>query len=182
MVRPPSRTFKTAATEELIRTTIMEEIKRHAEAANLPKQYIDGLTLTLVEAGSGSQKWRIVNTWEGPRGEPLARWFEAGTKRFYPIRPRVLQPPKTKRQRERTPKYAKPSTGATLLHWERPKGQHHFRSQVIHPGQPRSDAMKDGFAAGKVLMRDERRLKRWFQDAYEDADVTRKKGKLVIKW
>ena len=97
MVRPPSRTFKTAATEELIRTTIMEEIKRHAEAANLPKQYIDGLTLTLVEAGSGSQKWRIVNTWEGPRGEPLARWFEAGTKRFYPIRPRVLQPPKTKR-------------------------------------------------------------------------------------
>ena len=69
-----------------------------------------------------------------------------------------------------------------MLHWERPKGQHYFRSQVIHPGQPRSDAMKDGFAAGKVLMRDERRLKRWFQDAYEDANVTRKKGKLVIKW
>ena len=166
----------------------MAEIKRHAEAANLPKEYMKGLTLTLVETGQSRQKWQITNTWKGKRGEPLASWFERGTKRNYPIIPRIHQPPKTKREKERTPKYAKPSTGASLLHWERPSGQHHYRAKVIHPGQPRSDAMKKGFIAGKARLRDEKRLKRWLTDSsiigsdYRDADISRKKGKTVIKW
>ena len=181
MVSPPSRTFELEAERELIESTIIDEMKRHARAAKLPKKFIEGIKLENVAASRGRTKWRIYNDWEGPLGEPLASWFERGTKRNYPIIPRMDQPKKTKRERERTPKYEKPSTGASYLHWERPEGKHNFRKRVIHPGQPAHKAMEQGMAVGRVRLQNEKKLQRLFGSNYSRYKMKRTLGSTLVR-
>ena len=60
--------------EPLMNATIIQEIKSLAEAANMPKSFINGVKFRKTEANRGE----IINTW-GTEEKPLAIWFNYGT-------------------------------------------------------------------------------------------------------
>ena len=132
---------------KLLMDTIVKEMIAYCHASNMPDKFIEGITLKHKSNARGKSTWIITNTWEGTRGEPLAKWFEEGTKQNYPIIPRLYQSVKKRR-----PKYAKDTTLPKSLHWERPEGTHNFAMKVIHPGQPARMPMAKGFESGQKLL------------------------------
>ena len=132
---------------KLLMDTIVKEMIAYSNAAGMPKGFIDGITVKHKATANGKSTWTITNTWVGENGEPLAHWFEEGTKRNYPIEPRIYQ-----EANKRRPKYAKESYLPSMLHWERPAGKHYFRRKVIHPGQPPRRPMAKGFEAGQKAL------------------------------
>ena len=60
--------------EPLYNFTVIEEIKRIAQGANLPQGFIDGVKFIRTAPNQG----KIINTW-GTEEKPLARYFNYGT-------------------------------------------------------------------------------------------------------
>lgn len=59
----------------LVNTYMIPEIQRVAQAANVPKGFIDGIKFVKTDNNEGN----IINTW-GTKDVPLALWFNYGTK------------------------------------------------------------------------------------------------------
>ena len=81
------------AIRKIIRENTVEKAKSFASAANMPDEFVDGIEVR--DGGftaAGVMDYDIVNTFKGKFGEPLAEWFEEGTKRNYKIRPKLDHP------------------------------------------------------------------------------------------
>ena len=109
----------------------------------------------------GVLEFKLVNTFKGKFGEPLAEWFEEGTARFYKIRPKVDHPITGFNDAAATQSYGYEAREGdeeprniyterdvaniehgddttrqhpSVLHWFR-DGKHHYRKEVTHPGR-----------------------------------------------
>ena len=173
---------------------VVEKAKTYAAAANLPDEFVDGIELR-ERSGGGTVEFDLVNTFKGKFGEPLAEWFEEGTKRFYKIRPKVDHPtfgfgdaqPVLSRGQEAREDDENPRNIYTerdiahiehgddtkrqhpsVLHWFR-DGIHHYRKEVTHPGREPVLAMH---LAQDAAMEDVRRIVQNIKVDAEGYDVT----------
>lgn len=64
----------------LMDTYMIPEVKRAAQAANIPQPFVDGIKFTKT----GSNEGDIINTW-GTTEKPLALWFNYGTRDHGPL-------------------------------------------------------------------------------------------------
>ena len=132
--------------EELYNTWVIPEVKRMAEAMLLPSEFVDSIRFEKT----GQNQGKVINDFGVP-DLPLAVWFNYGTKRFYPITPKVQHPegasPRATRDTEDVGEghIQHPS----VLHWVDESGKDHFRKKVIHPGFPKTLAMEFGVNEGK---------------------------------
>ena len=62
--------------ESMIKKTILREMISAAHAANMPKSFIENIKLHKIDETT----FEIRNEWTGPKDEPLAVFFEYGTK------------------------------------------------------------------------------------------------------
>ncbi len=158
----------TPAIEKILEDTVVGKAKSYADAAGLPEEFRDGIELRRTDSGgSAAPAWDVVNTFKGKFGEPLAKWFEEGTKRNYPIRPKLDHAgygfgdaqPVQGRGHERRDDDEEPRNLYTerdvapiehgddtqrqhpsVLSWVR-GGIRYFRKEVKHPGRPPTAAM-----------------------------------------
>ncbi len=65
--------------EKIIKETVMAEMIRSAQAAGMPKKFIDHIHIKK----RSKYTYHIINDWKGPKGEPLAVYFEFGTDRHW---------------------------------------------------------------------------------------------------
>ncbi len=84
----------TPVIEKILNDTVIEKARSYADAAGLPEKFRDGIELRRNDSGASatSPEWSVINTFRGKFGEPLAEWFEEGTKRGYVIRPKLDHP------------------------------------------------------------------------------------------
>ena len=61
--------------EFLMNTYMVPEVKRAAQAANVPEGFVLGITFVRT----GSNEGEVINTW-GSDDLPLAKWFNYGTR------------------------------------------------------------------------------------------------------
>lgn len=73
--------------DEWMEVEIRQRAVSYASAQNLPLEFIDGIKLRKSASG-----YILYNDWIGKFNEPLAKWFEMGTKRHW-IEPKVKHPP-----------------------------------------------------------------------------------------
>jgi hypothetical protein len=128
---------------------VIPEIKAVARATNAPEAFVESFYFVKT----GKNKGKIINTL-GTKQNPLARYFNYGTKRNYPITPKVQHPPggqRAARDKEEVGegKVLHPSK----LRWVDPQtGQVRFADIVIHPGFPRTLAMEIGLKSAQPLL------------------------------
>jgi len=127
--------------EPLVNATIISEIKLIAQAANMPKGFIDGVKFVKT----GANKGKVINTW-GTDEKPLAIWFNYGT----------------------TQHWIEPKAGGVLA-WQATSGTHAtaiyfqgdkqagtlFSKGHYVSGVPRTEAMERGFNIGKSRLAEE---------------------------
>lgn len=152
-VRNSVETYIADMLRTLFERFILAEAKSLAAAAGLPDGFIEGLEIK----ETGWNEFHLINTWRGQWGQPLALWFEEGTKQGYPIVPKVEHPTAegyTDRDLEKmehgdlTIRQHPP-----MLAWYR-DGEWHFRRKVIHPGQQGRWVMKRALEEGVPKVRE----------------------------
>lgn len=126
--------------EQWLRETILAEMIRASEAANMPDGFIQEIKLERTSAPQATVNFRyqIVNRWQ-KEGKPLAKWFEYGTQ-IHLIEPKIYSDPLNN------------PTGPSMLHWYR-DGKHNFRRIVLHPGIEKQTPMNIGYRIGKKKFR-----------------------------
>ena len=131
--------------EALIAETIVTEMIRAAQAANLPQNFIDGITLTKT----GNTQWKIDNGWRGDNDEPLAIWFEHGTRRHWvePKNAKVLA------WQSEGPESGHAQAIYSKRH-DNYKGQWLYSKGHYVTGLPATEAMHNGFKIGMARMRE----------------------------
>ena len=178
MVPPPTATAASVAAdvgammgpalEKIFASTVVDTARSYADAAALPEEFRDGVEMRKdPSTPATAAEWSLVNTFKGKFGEPLAEWFEEGTKRFYKIRPKVDHPQfgfgdsqpvigtgHIAREGDDDPRniYTERDVAhvehgddtsrqhPSVLHWFR-YGSHHYRKEVTHPGRQPTAAM-----------------------------------------
>ena len=65
--------------ELIIKKTILMEMISSSYAANMPKSFIKNIKLNKIN----DTTYEIKNEWKGPNDEPLAKFFEYGTRDHY---------------------------------------------------------------------------------------------------
>ncbi len=126
--------------------SILPQVIIMAQAANLPEKFIQGID---VEQ-SGPFQITFFNDWSGKWDEPLAKWFNYGTKRNYVIENIVKHPKGGYRTGHSHEKIDHPTTRTQhpkVLHWKK-NGVSHFARRVIHPGFPKTEAIERGVELG----------------------------------
>ena len=128
-----------------IRDTVLAKAIALAYAANMPIGFIEGLQI--VETATGFQ---LYNDWAGEFGEPLAKWFEDGTRTHW-IEPKVKHPPGGNVQGRSTEK-AEHGDGTTVqhpsvLHWTK-NGVSFFSKGHYVRGIPKFAVMKNALESG----------------------------------
>ena len=131
---------------------LAEYVKRAARAAGLPEKFILGVKAKKVGVGRAI----IYNDWRGPNGEPLATYFNDGTKRNYVIEPKVVHPEGGKAEfmghsSDRIDPPNKAVQHPSVLHWEE-GGKDFFAKRVIHPGQPATHVFQIGIREGRKAL------------------------------
>ena len=111
----------------LIERHLLEPTIRLASAANMPTGFIKGIKLK-----QDGKNYIIYNDWTGEKGEPLAEFFEYGTKRHY-IAPKSRGDPAAK--------------GAKSLHWMK-DGLTFFSKGHYVSGITAYNVMKTGISNG----------------------------------
>lgn len=139
--------------EKMVRDLVYKEMIQMAHAANMPDAFIKGIKFKKIS----KTRFRIYNDWKGPFNEPFAKWFEYGTKKNYPITPKV-QHPKAFRRVTRDQERIEHGDGTvvqhpSVLHWVK-DGKHFFADEVIHPGIHGNKPMNTGFNIGKKKITD----------------------------
>lgn len=141
---------------------IIPEIKAISRAANLPEAFVESFAFVKT----GPNRGKIINTL-GTKQNPLAKYFNYGTKRNYPITTKVLHPegtPRAEREKEDIGggSVSEPST----LHYVDAGGIDHFPKMVIHPGFPRTLAMEVGLRLGqkRLIAEVKNQIKNKFSD------------------
>ena len=122
-----------------IRSTIIKDMKMYARAANLPKQFLDGITLR--------ENNTIVNTWWSP-AKRLCDWFEFGTPRHW------IQPKNPKGVLAwQAPGSAGESHGNAIYYQSGvKKGTWLFSKGHYVSGLPKTEAMHKGFDSGIIKL------------------------------
>ena len=147
VMRNTAESYIADVLRRLFERYVLNEAQSLAAAAGLPDKWIEGLEVAEV----GWNEFHLVNTFAGEFGEPLAQWFEEGTKRNYPITPKVEHADVgqyTDRDLEEmehgdhTIRQHPP-----VLAWHR-DGEWHFRRKVIHPGIEGAWVMKRAVEEG----------------------------------
>jgi hypothetical protein len=145
---------------------VIPEIKAISRAANAPEAFTESFYFLKTGKNAG----KIINTL-GTKQKPLAKWFNYGTKRNYPITPKVQHPQGTPRaEREKEDIGGGHVSEPSVLHWIDPQtGKDMFREIVIHPGQPRTLAMEIGLRIGqkRLIAEVKNQVKNKFSDTYE---------------
>lgn len=121
----------------LMNATIIAEIKSLAEAANMPKSFIDGVKFRRTEANHGE----IINTW-GTDKKPLALWFNEGTSQHWiePTDPEGVLAFPAKQGR---------NASAIFFMGESKEGDTLFSKGHYVSGVPKTEVMQRGFQIGK---------------------------------
>jgi hypothetical protein len=145
---------------------VIPEVKAVARAANLPEAFVESFEFRKT----GRNKGKVVNTL-GTKDEPLAKWFNYGTKRNYPIEPKVKHPEGTERAARDADEVGDGQVQhPTVLHWIDPNtGEDRFASIVIHPGFPKTEAMEIGVRLGMKTLIPE--VKKDVKDRFGDSDA-----------
>lgn len=117
--------------KDAVEHTYVFWIKRMAVAAGLPREFVDG-----VKARVEGNDVIVYNDWTGPFGEPLATFFNNGTKP-HEIRPKVEHPQGGHalpgRSHEQIDPPDKKVQHPRALHWKK-GGFNFFAKSVWNPG------------------------------------------------
>ncbi len=116
--------------EPLMNSTIVAEIKRLADGANLPKAFSDGVKFKRT----GPNQGEIINTW-GTNEKPLAAWFNYGTNQHW----------------------IEPFDPDGALVFPDTSGRNSGQGEAFSKGHyvagiPRTEVMESGFQIGKKLL------------------------------
>lgn len=121
--------------EKWMEETILSTVIAYCKAANLPQKFQDGIKIEQHEDG-----YELVNTWVGDNGEPLATWFEYGTRDHW-VEPKnkegVLAFPAPENQRH----------GSAIYYESGAEGMIFSKGHYVS-GLPRTEAMTQGLAKG----------------------------------
>jgi hypothetical protein len=132
--------------ESMFDGIVIPETKRMASAMMLPTGFIESIRFEKT----GYLKGKVIDDFGAP-DLPLAVWFNYGTKRNYPITPKVEHPegasPRAARDLE--PIGDGHVSHPSVLHWVDESGKDHFARKVIHPGFPKTLAVEFGVQQGK---------------------------------
>lgn len=146
--------------QQWMEDTIVKSVLSYCRAANLPKAFRDGVKIERTEQG-----FALVNDWVGTNDEPLATWFEYGTKDHW-IEPKtkdgVLAFTPQKNARHAKAIYYQSGTKKKVI----------FSKGHYVSGLPRTEAMNRGLAAG--LQRLKRRIKREVKREFSKEDAHHK--------
>ena len=127
--------------ELIIKTTILSEMISASYAAKMPKSFIKNIRLTKLEDG----KYEIRNNWTGPKGEPLAVFFEYGTvDHFIPGNPVLVFESKGPQSGSAKAIYSKSSSNV--------KGNMIFSTGHYVKGLVAHEPMFNGFKKGSKRM------------------------------
>ena len=130
-----------------IRRYVLDKARSFALASNLPDKFADGMEFIRT----GPYEYRLVNKWRGKWGEPLAQWFEEGTKNNYIIEPKIMHRDLDQYMGRDRARIAHGDGTQThhprFLAWFR-EGMWHFRRRVIHPGRIATNIMQKALDEG----------------------------------
>lgn len=133
--------------EYYYKTFVIPECQAIARAANCPQGFVQGFDFVKTGFGRG----KIINTF-GSMDNPLAKYFNYGTKKNYLIEPKVQHPagsPRSPRDAEQVGTEEEPKVvHPTMLKITLPDGTIIFRPAAIHPGIEKSMALEDGTQLG----------------------------------
>lgn len=125
----------------LMNYTIVTEIKLMAAAANIPKEFAQGVKFLRTAPNKG----KIINTW-GSDKVPLARYFNYGTTKHWiaPVNAKALA------------WGGKSGSHATAIFFQggQPEGTKFSKGHYVS-GVPRTEAMEIGFRIGKKRLAEE---------------------------
>ena len=142
---------------------VIPECQRLALAANLPMGFVTGFEFRKT----GFCQGKVVNTF-GNKDEPLAKWYNYGTKRYYRIAPKVEHPPGGPRAARDVEDVGEGHIQhPSVLHWKDPEtGEDVYRPEVIHPGFPRTEILEIGVQEGLKILKIEveKDVRREFSD------------------
>lgn len=152
-VRNALETYIADVLRGLFEKYVLEEARTLGAAAGMPDKWIEGLEVK----ETGWNEFHLINTFKGKFNEPLAQIFEEGTKRNYPITPKV-EHDTLEQYTDRDLKQIVHGDRTTHQHppvlaWLR-DGEWHFRRKVIHPGQPGGHVMKRAIEIGLPKVRE----------------------------
>jgi len=126
--------------EPLVTYTIIDEIKSLAQAANMPKSFVDGVKFKRT----GKNKGEVINTW-GTEEIPLARFFNYGTSKHW------IEP-----KNKKALAFGGGGTHAQSIYFQgsAPAGTKFSKGHYVS-GVPKTLVMERGFNIGKVRLAQE---------------------------
>jgi len=127
---------------------VIPEIQAVARASNAPDEFVNGFKFVKT----GKAKGKIINTW-GTQDNPLARYWNYGTKKNYEIRPKVEHPERRETRDRDIVGDKGQRQHPESLRWIDQTGRRVFAKVVIHPGVEKTLAMEKGIETGTRRMK-----------------------------